>query len=109
MKALVFHARQYSFPSRDTGEIITGNDVAYMEIMEPTDTGDEKGLAPMSVSASEEVISSILASSLPAVCDVDFARRPGRRGKPESVMTVFKAGKPWRLEDTLGAAAVAPK
>lgn len=102
MKALVFHARAYEFQGNG-GEMVKGSEVSYMELMEPVNMTNEKGLPPLSVSAVDECLPAILGAQLPAVCEVDIARRPGRRGKPESVMVAFKAGKPWKLEDTLVA------
>lgn len=101
MKALVFHARGYEFASRTTGELIVGNTVSYLEVMDSFQEEREKGLPPMTVSATDECLANILRSSLPAVCDIELGRRPGAKGKPETVMTAFKPGKAWKIEEIL--------
>jgi len=108
MKALVFHARKYEFAGK-TGELVKGNSVSLLELYEPFKEDHEKGLPPQTVAASDEAIESILGVQLPIVCDVEWGRRPGPKGKPESYLVNFKPGKPWRLEDTLGTVATAPK
>lgn len=108
MKALVLHARKYSFTGRD-GKAVEGNSISYLEYFDPYDLDDEKGIPPYTVVAEDSCLGDLLSAPLPAVCDIRVARRPGRGGKPESVITACKMVKSWKLEDTLGVAATATK
>ena len=101
MNALVFHARHYSFTGKD-GQPVVGNTVSYLEEMEPVSTSNESGLAPMTVSATDAALVEILRAKLPAIMNVEIGRRPGMRGRPESVVTAAKLVRPVPLEGLLG-------
>jgi len=109
MKALVFHARGYEFASRTTGELIVGNSVSYLEVMDAFQEEKEKGLPPMTVKATDGCLENLLRSQLPAICDIELGRRPGAKGKPETVMTSCKPGKAWKIEDILQVSATPAK
>ena len=89
MKALVFHARAWDFVGRDGGTV-KGNAVSYLEDMQPATDPNEAGLAPMQVEALDQAFADVLSSKLPALFDLDIGRRPGRKGKPESVLVGAK-------------------
>jgi hypothetical protein len=85
-RVIIFHARSYDFVGQD-GRAVAGNNVAYLEEMPPMREATESGLLPMSVTADGPVLEALVKSELPALVDVEFGRRPGRRGRPESVLT----------------------
>lgn len=89
MKALIFHARAYSFTGTD-GRLVEGNTVSYIEDMPVSADPNEAGLPPQSVPALDEALADVLKGNLPGLFDIDMGRRPGRRGKPESVLTRAK-------------------
>lgn len=89
MKALIFHARAWDFVGKDGGQV-KGNAVSYLEDMLPASDPNEAGLPPLQVSADDQAFSDVVSSKLPALFDVDIARRPGRKGKPESVLIAAK-------------------
>lgn len=89
MKALIFHARAWDFVGRDGGQV-QGNFVSYLEDMPPVSDPNEAGLPPMQVEAADQAFADVVSSKLPALFDVDIARRPGRKGKPESVLVSAK-------------------
>jgi hypothetical protein len=83
MKGLVLAARCYQFTGKDTGELIRGCTVT---IVEPVDEGlpDVKGFRPLEYRADFDVFGTLPA--LPAVCEVEYSRRPGKGGRPETVL-----------------------
>lgn len=107
MKALIFHARIWDFVGRDGGQV-KGNSVSYLEDMPPVSDPNEAGLAPMMVEALDQAFADVVSSKLPALFDVEIARRPGRRGKPESVLVGAKFLSSVPVQVLLGAAPAAP-
>jgi len=85
-RVIIFHARSYDFTGTD-GRAVSGNNVSYLEEMEPTRAPTESGLLPMSVTADGPVLEALVKCELPALVDVEFGRRAGRRGRPESILT----------------------
>ncbi len=101
MNALIFYARAYDFVGKD-GKQVVGNSVSYLEEMEPMTEPNERGLAPMSVKATDEGIKAILAAKLPARFSVEIGRRAGRDGKPDSFITQAKLLAPVAVEALVG-------
>ena len=104
MKALIFHARAWDFVGRDGGAV-KGNAVSYLEDMQPATDLNEAGLPPMQVEAIDQAFSDVVSSKLPALFDLDISRRPGRKGKPESVIVGAKFLSSVPVQTLLGAAA----
>lgn len=107
MKALIFHARAWSFAGTD-GRQVEGNSVSYLEDMLPAAEPNEAGLAPMQVAAFDEAFAHVVSAKLPALFDVDIARRPGRKGKPESVLVGAKFLSSVPIQTLLGTVASLP-
>lgn len=89
MKALIFHARAWDFQGKDGGQVI-GNSVSYLEDMTPIADPNEAGISPLSVPAEDAALVEVLKAKLPALFDVEIGRRPGRFGKPASVLVQAK-------------------
>lgn len=106
MKALIFHARAYSFTGRD-GSLIEGNTVSYIEDMPVSENPNEAGLPPQTVPALDEALADVLQGKLPGLFDIDMGRRPGPKGKPETILTRAKFLSPVPVANLLGG-AVAP-
>ena len=107
MKALIFHARAWSFAGTD-GRQVEGNAVSYLEDMLPAAEPNEAGLAPMQVASVDEAFADVVKGKLPALFDVEIGRRPGRKGKPESVLLRAKFLSAVPIESLLGVAPVSP-
>ena len=107
MKALIFHARAWSFPGTD-GRQVEGNGVSYLEDMPPAAEPNEVGLAPMQVEALDEAFADVIKGKLPALFDVEIGRRPGRKGKPESVLLRAKFLSAVPVEALLGGVPSSP-
>ena len=101
MKALILYARGNEFTGRD-GEVVRMRQVVYVETMEPLKEQREKGVPSFTIRADEAAIDAILAKDLPGVFDIEIGRRPGAKGKPESVIRSAKFEKPWKAESVLG-------
>jgi hypothetical protein len=104
LKALIFHARAWDFVGRDGGAV-KGNSVSYLEDMPPATDSNEVGLPPMQMEAFDQAFSDVVSSKLPALFDLDVVRRPGRKGKPESVIVGAKFLSSVPVQTLLGAAA----
>ncbi len=88
-RVLVFHAKAYDFVGRD-GDRIVGNKVQYFEAMEPAEDGNEKGVPVLDSPATSKAFCEVVENDLPAVFEFLWGRRPGKRGKPEPVISGAK-------------------
>lgn len=93
---LILGARRYSF--QDGDRTVSGMQISYVE---PMDAGDSNrvGNAAMTIDGSPEIWPQLEKS--PGVFDVQLSRRPGRGGKPATVITSAKLVKPVELEKML--------
>lgn len=83
MNFLVLNVRPYSFEA-DDGRQISGASVTYLDLEAGDDTTpstDEKGLAPLTISAPERIVQDF--DGVPGLYQLHFTHRRGKGGKPQ--------------------------
>jgi len=95
-RILILGARRYSFLNE--GERVEGVKVSYCEACEIDDDQTIGGPA-MSITAGLDIWG--LLKGVPGIFDVKFGRRPGARGKPETIITSATFVKSLDLEKLL--------
>lgn len=100
MKVLVLSALKRTFEGRD-GDMVKLDRACVLEAMETLDAPHEKGNATYEVKVQEKPLDVLLEKGLPAVFDVEFGRRPGARGKPESFIISAKFVKAWDVQSVV--------
>lgn len=76
---LLLSARRYSFEG-DRGGNVEGVQLTYIVSGSVENTENQRGVAPLTISAPMEVFSKLAA--VPGVYDMDFKQRPGKNGRP---------------------------
>jgi hypothetical protein len=92
MKAIVLAASRYEFAKEGTGEMIRGLKLFVVEPDLIDDDGARRGTRPFEVSGEYGMWSSI--PPLPAVCEIEYSRRAGVRGKAETYVRSITDGVP---------------
>ena len=100
MKMLIFHARQYAFQGKDGGQV-RGNEIQYLEALDGMHSSGCVGAPILNVRADDAALTLIMDQMLPGVFDVEFGRRPGPKGKPETFIISAKLLKPVKVKDLL--------
>lgn len=91
-RILVIGANRYNFT--DEGRTIAGVNCHYVETYEVNDP-NRRGLVPMKSPLTDEAFAAL--TSAPCLADVEFGRRPGKGGKPETFIRGLKVIKPLDL------------
>jgi hypothetical protein len=87
MKLILFSARPWSFKDDKTGQQRDGVTVQYSDGI-AVNAGNEKGIFPMTFSASPEIWHQL--TTLPAVYECDLKMRPGKDNKATLTLTGVK-------------------
>ena len=84
MQALVLSCRNWEFTDEKTGEVRSGVTLQYLEDGCVENTGNNRGWFPFKLSGPSNLKS--VFEQVPAVCELDIRRRPGRDGKAQDTL-----------------------
>jgi hypothetical protein len=100
-RCALLSARRYSF-REDGGRLVEGVTLVYVT-GEREETGDQLGMAPLTVSSGPELFTQL--REVPGIYDLDFKQRPGPKGRPTLQVTKLTYVRPLDFSQVLEPAA----
>lgn len=79
MLMIVTGAQQYSFEDENSGRLVEGTNIFYVDYENPEFSNGRLGCLPIKMKTTPQVLQSL--SKLPAIYDLDFKMNPSASGK----------------------------